>query len=289
MRKLALHWQIMIGLVIGVIYGIIASSQDMGQFTSDWIKPWGTIFINMLKMIAVPLVLFSLINGVASLKDLSSLSRMGGKAIILYLTTTVLAVSIGLTIVNVVNPGKSFSEETRQALQEQNKDKVLEKVADAENQKEQGPLQALVDMIPSNLLEAASDNKMMLKVIFFAILFGIGLIMAPQDKVQVVKQFFEGANEVVLKMVDLIMYYAPLGVFALMGSIIVEISDGDPVKAIEILKGLGIYSLTVITGLSIMVFIVYPIMFNRLARYKMSLHFKIYCDIKLSHIFVYEF
>ena len=199
---------------------------------------------------------------------------MGGKAIILYLTTTVLAVSIGLTIVNVVNPGKSFSEETRQSLQEQNKDKVLAKVEAAENQKEQGPLQALVDMIPSNLLEAASDNKMMLKVIFFAILFGIGLIMAPQEKVQVVKQFFDGANEVVLKMVDLIMYYAPLGVFALMGSIIVEISGGDPAKALEILKGLGIYSLTVISGLAIMVFIVYPIMFMRLAKISYVKFFK---------------
>lgn len=274
MRKLALHWQIIIGLVIGVIYGVIASSQNMGQFTSDWIKPWGTIFINMLKMIAVPLVLFSLINGVASLKDLTSLSRMGGKAIILYLTTTVLAVSIGLTVVNVVNPGKSFSEETRHSLQEQNKDKVAAKMAVAEETKNQGPLQALVDMIPSNLIDAASDNKMMLKVIFFAILFGIGIVMAPQDKILVVKQFFEGANEVVLKMVDLIMYYAPLGVFALMGSIIVDISGGNPAKALEILKGLGVYSLTVISGLAIMVFIVYPILFTRLAKIPYTKFFK---------------
>lgn len=282
MKKLALHWQIMIGLIIGIIFGLVASSitpeviqfDELGnrlltpseQFTSDWIKPWGTIFINMLKMIAVPLVLFSLINGVASLKDLSSLSRMGGKAIVLYLTTTVLAVSIGLTVVNVIEPGKSFSTEVRQSLQEQNKGKVLDKMAVAKETKDQGPLQSLVDMIPPNLIEAASDNGMMLKVIFFAILFGIGMVMAPQEKVLVVKQFFDGANEVVLKMVDIIMYYAPIGVFALMGSIIVEISGGDPAKAVEILKGLGIYSLTVILGLIIMVLVVYPLMVVRLAK-----------------------
>lgn len=266
MRKLALHWQIIIGLVVGVVYGIIASSFDMSQFTSDWIKPWGTIFINMLKMIAVPLVLFSLINGVASLSDLSSLSRMGGKAVVLYLTTTVLAVSVGLTLVNVVNPGKSFSPEVREALQEQNKSQVVEKMEVAEATKNQSPLQPLVDMVPSNLIEAAADNGMMLKVIFFAILFGIGLVIAPQDKVLAVRQFFEGANEVVLKMVDIIMYYAPLGVFALMGSIIVEISGGDPARAIEILKGLGVYSLTVIGGLAIMVFIVYPFLVMRLGK-----------------------
>lgn len=274
MKKLALHWKIIIGLLVGVLYGIVASSNNWTEFTSDWIKPWGTIFINMLKMIAVPLVLFSLINGVASLKDLTALSRIGGKAIGLYIITTVLAVSIGLVAVNIIQPGKSFSEETRTALSEQNNSSVQEKMKLAEETKNHSPLQPLVDLVPQNLLDAASDNSMMLKVIFFALLFGIGLVMAPQDKIETVKSFFAGANEVVLKMVDLIMLYAPLGVFALMGSIMVEISGGDASKALEILKGLGVYSITVILGLAVMVFVVYPFMVTRMGKMKYIDFFK---------------
>lgn len=274
MKKLALHWQIIIGMALGVAYGIIGTSMGWVDFTSDWIKPWGTIFINMLKMIAVPLVLFSLINGVASLKDLSALSRMGTKAIVLYISTTLLAVSLGLVVVNVIKPGKLFSEEVRQSLAEQNKSAVDAKIAVAEETKNQSPLQPLVNIIPENLIDAASDNSMMLKVIFFSLLFGIGLVIAPQDKIGAVKSFFEGANEVILKMVDIIMYYAPIGVFALMGSIIVEISGGNASNAIDILSGLGIYSLTVILGLAIMVLVVYPLLVTRLGKMKYLDFFK---------------
>jgi Na+/H+-dicarboxylate symporter len=96
MKKLALHWKIIIGMVLGIIWALLSSALGWSQFTIDWIDPFGTIFINLLKLIAVPLVLFSIISGVANIGDPSSLGRMGGKTLGIYLVTTVLAISLGL-------------------------------------------------------------------------------------------------------------------------------------------------------------------------------------------------
>ena len=100
MKNLALHWKIIIGMVLGVVYGLIANKLGWVDFTNAWIKPWGVIFVNLLKLIAVPLVFASLIKGVASLSDISKLSRIGGKTIAIYLVSTVISVSIGLFLVN---------------------------------------------------------------------------------------------------------------------------------------------------------------------------------------------
>lgn len=275
MKKLALHWQIIIGLFLGLIYGLIAANSGWQDFTADWIAPWGKIFINMLKMIAVPLVLISLINGIAGLKDISQLSSMGGKTIGIYLITTVLAVTIGLVAVNIIQPGKSFSEETREQMIAQYSAKASQVGEKAEMQKESGPLQFLVDMVPSNFFESAGNNRNMLQVIFFAIMFGIALIIVPdQTKVDPIKKFFDGANEVILKMVDIIMYFAPIGVFALLGNIMVELAGENPSAAVEILKGLAVYSLTVVLGLAIMVAIVYPLALKLLANYSYKKFFQ---------------
>lgn len=267
-KKFALHWQIIIGLVLGLVYGFVASQAGWTDFTSDWIEPFGVIFISMLKMIAVPLILISLINGISGLKDISQLSSMGGKTIALYLGTTVLAVTVGLIAVNIIQPGKTFSEEIRNELTVQNQDQARSAEEMANQQKETSPLQFLVDIVPSNIFSASSDNTNMLQVIFFAIIFGVSLIIVPdQSKVLVVKQFFEGANEVILKIVDIIMYFAPIGVFALLGNILVELAGDNPSAAWEILKGLGFYSLTVILGLVFMVFVAYPLILKLFAKF----------------------
>lgn len=268
MKRLALHWQIIIGLILGLLYGLLAANSGWQDFTADWIAPWGAIFINMLKMIAVPLVLISLVNGISGLKDIAQLSSMGGKTIGIYLITTVFAVTIGLLVVNVIEPGKSFSEEVRNEMVVQNEAKVKSTEQKAQAQKDSGPLQFLVDMVPANIFYASGDNRNMLQVIFFALLFGIALIIAPDaSKTQAVKDFFDGANEVILKMVDIIMYFAPIGVFALLGNIMVELAGEDPAAALEILKGLAIYSLTVLIGLGLMVFLMYPLILKFLAGY----------------------
>lgn len=248
MKKLALHWQIILGMVLGVLAGLAFTQFDGGkELIQDWVKPFGTIFINSLKLIAVPLILASLIKGVSDLKDISRLSEMGGKTIGIYLMTTVIAVTIGLVLVNVIKPGNSISEETRTELVSNYQGDAEKYQAAAEVQKDAGPLQALIDLVPSNIFGAAGDNKNMLQVIFFAIFFGIGLILIPEEKSKTVKKFFDGFNEVILKMIDLIMLSAPYGVFALLASLVVE----SP--SIDLFKALIWYSFTVVLGLFLMI------------------------------------
>ena len=248
MKKLALHWKILIGMALGVLFGLIMSNFEFGKdLISDWIKPFGTIFINSLKLIAIPLILASLIKGISDLKDIAKLSKMGGATIVTYMITTVIAVSIGLVVVNVVKPGESISEETRLELisaYESDADEKREVAADTKNS---GPLQALVDVVPSNIVSAAGDNKNMLQVIFFAILFGISMILIPPDKSRPIKDFFDSLNDVVLKIIDLIMLFAPYGVFALLATLIVEAPKWD------LLQSLLLYSMTLILGLVVLI------------------------------------
>ncbi|UMB61457.1 dicarboxylate/amino acid:cation symporter [Lutibacter sp. A80] len=248
MKKIALHWQIIIGMVLGVVVGLLMTKFEGGEkIVQDWIKPFGQIFINSLKLIAVPLILASLIKGVSDLKDISKLSKMGGKTIGLYLITTVVAVSIGLLLVNIVKPGNSISEETRLELVENYTSDTVKYKEEANKQKDSGPLQALVDIVPDNIFGAASENKNMLQIIFFAIFFGIGLILIPNKKSKPVKKFFDGFNEVILKMIDLIMLAAPYGVFALLAALVVE----SP--SIDLFKALIWYAFTVVVGLLLMI------------------------------------
>lgn len=252
MKNIALHWKILIGMALGVLFGWLASGFGWGNFVSDYIKPFGTIFINLLKLIAVPLIIVSLIKGIADLKDVSKLSKMGGQTIGIYLCTTIFAVIIGLLAVNLIGPGRSISEETRKGLLYEFSGKAQGKIDMAMSQKDDGPLQALVDLVPSNIFSAVADNGNMLQVIFFVIFFGIGLILIAPEKSEPVKRFFDGLNEVVLKMIDLVMLAAPYGVFALMADLIVHAPSG------ELISALLLYSVTVLIGLAVMIFILYP-------------------------------
>ncbi|CAN0294148.1 unnamed protein product [Scytosiphon promiscuus] len=248
MRKLELHWQIILGMLGGVLFALAMVQFEWGpKIVSDWIKPFGNIFINSLKLIAVPLILASLIKGVSDLKDISKLSKMGGRTIGIYIITTVIAVSIGLTIVNIIKPGSSISEETRNELVENYKGDADSKISQANEQKESGPLRALEDLVPSNIFAAAGDNGNMLQVIFFAIFFGVGLILIPAEQADPVKKFFDGFNEVILKLIDLIMLAAPYGVFALLAALVVE----SP--SLDLFKALGWYSISVLLGLILMI------------------------------------
>mgnify|MGYP002795022103 FL=1 len=248
MKKLALHWQILLGMLFGVLFALILTNFSWGpEFVSDWIKPFGNIFINALKLIAVPLILASLIKGISDLKDISKLSQMGTRTIVTYIITTVIAVSIGLGLVNLIKPGSAISEETRTDLITSYETDASVRIADAQKQKDAGPLQALEDIVPSNIFGAASDNGNMLQVIFFAIFFGIGLILIPEAVAKPVKDFFDGFNEVILKMIDLIMLAAPYGVFALLAALVVESPSAD------LFAALAMYALTVLIGLALMI------------------------------------
>ena len=252
--KLALHWKILIGIGLGVVIGALSIQFSGGkEIIVDWVKPFGTIFINLLKLIAIPLIVVSLVKGVSDLQDISKLSKMGLKTFAIYIMTTIIAISVGLMIVNVIKPGKFISDDTRTEMLLSFEGNVNEKVELANAVKSTGPLQPLIDVVPENLIFAASNNGNMLQIIFFVILFGIGLILIDKEKSAPVKALFDGANDVVLKIIDIIMLFAPYGVFALIAAIIVESPSAD------LFVALGVYGFTVILGLLILIYAVYPI------------------------------
>ncbi len=309
-KKLALHWKIIIGLLLGIIWAVISSITGLSTFTQNWIAPFGTLFINLLKLIAVPLVLFSIISGIAGMGSPSSLGKIGIKTLAWYLGTTILAVAIGLLVVNFIGPGKWVNKDTRlnnrikyelwakqndveikdnkcYSCMTQYQDRVREltaglqteaappslsdKIDRAQSSKKQGPLQPFVDMVPDNIFRSLSDNGLMLQVIFFAIFFGICLLLLPQTKTGTIRSLVDNLNDIFLKMVDIVMKAAPFFVFALLAGAVSNIAGDDPSKVIEIFKGLGWYSLTVIIGLSLILFVIYPLIvqfFTRQIKYK---------------------
>ena len=250
MKKLELHWQIMIGMVLGILFGFGMAQVVWGkQFILDWIGPFGQIFVNLLKLIAVPLILASLIKGISDLKDISKFRNIGVRTIIIYVFTTIIAISIGLVLVNVIKPGEGISEETiaKLASTYANDSSLQGKIAEATSQKESGPLQFLVDMVPSNALAAMSNNKLMLQVIFFTIFMGISMLLVGEKRSKPLKKFFDSLNDVILKMVDLIMLAAPYAVFALLCKVVVTADDP------EILQKLLSYAGVVVLGLLLMI------------------------------------
>lgn len=274
MNKLALHWQILIGMALGIVWGMFASSVGLVEFTTDWIRPFGTIFINLLKLIAVPLVLVSLVTGISSLSDISKLSRIGSKTVGIYLSTTVIAVVLGLLLVNIFQPGNAFSAEKREEFKEQFASTTTQRSSDAETVKQQGPLQPLVDIVPDNIFSALTNNGRMLQIIFFALLFGIALILIDPQKAAPVISFFDGVNLAILKIVDIIMKMAPYGVFALLAGLVVEFAGEDPASAVELLLVLGYYCIVVLIGLAFMVFITYPMLATTVGKIKYGDFFK---------------
>ncbi|MGB1294223.1 MAG: dicarboxylate/amino acid:cation symporter [Flavobacteriales bacterium] len=249
-KKLALHWKILIGMTLGICFGFLMTGVDGGkEFIADWIKPFGSIFVNLLKLIAVPLIIASLIKGISDLQDISKFKAIGGRTMLTYIATTVVAITIGLVLVNVLQPGAGISEDTIARLTQDyaSGSGVQKKLAEASKQQSTGPLQALIDLVPSNAFKAMTDNGKMLQVIFFTIFMGICMLLVKPSQAEPLKKFFDSLNEVVLKMVDIIMLGAPYAVFALLANVVV--SAGDP----EILSKLLQYAGVVVLGLLIMI------------------------------------
>ncbi len=250
MKKLELHWQIMIGMLLGLLFGFGMTYLDWGkEFVTNWIAPFGTIFIKLLKLIAVPLILASLIKGISDLKDISKFRNIGLRTMGIYIGTTTVAIILGLVLVNLIEPGVGISEETIDKLTSTfAEDKgVTAKLEEASRQKESGPLKFIEDMVPDNAVAALGNNQLMLQVIFFTIFMGISMLLIGEDRAKPLKNFFDSLNDVVLKMVDLIMLSAPYAVFALLANVVV--SSSDP----EILLALLKYAGVVVLGLLLMI------------------------------------
>lgn len=256
MPKLAMHWWILIGLVLGVVYGYIAAAQGSTDHVLEYIQPIGRLFLNLLKMIAVPLVLFSLVAGVASLNDSSKLGRMASKSIFLYLITTAIAITIGLLAVNLFGPGENLSEATRDSL-------TAATAADT-SLKLQGASVSIVDqlvnIVPPNPFAALSGAKM-LQVVFFALMLGIALTKLSRrvEGVDHVIKVFQLLSDAIIEMVQMIMKIAPLGVFAMMAGVVAEMGQ-ESGQLGELMSSLGGYMGTVVVALLAHYLLVYTVM-----------------------------
>ncbi len=304
MKKIPLHWKIVIGLFLGVAWAVAGSYLGWSTFTESWIAPFGRIFINLLKLIAVPLILFSIIGGIVSLGHPRNLGRLGGKTLLIYLVTTLFSVSLGLLLVNVFKPGKALDDELRlenrmayelwltdkglsprdgrwfshdlenEAVLNLVKNKigvsdageVLAKIEVAQKSRESGPLTFLEEMVPSNLFSSLGDNRNMLQVIFFSIFFGIALLYMPGKQAKPLVKLSESAAVAFIKMVELVMLAAPYFVFALMAGMVNEMAGDNPAHVLELFKGLTWYALTVIAGLGLMAFVVYPLLMTSMVK-----------------------
>lgn len=252
--RIPLHFQILIGIVVGGLLGFAASAFTGGPaLIANWVKPVGDIFIRLLKLIAVPLIFVSLTKGISDLKDLSTLSRMGVRTIAWYMVTTVFAVLLGLFLVNFFAPGSFVSEETIAGLQANMPAGIEGTVAVGTSNAAGGPLDFFVRMVPQNLFAALSENGSLLQVIFFTIFFSICLLLVPATQQQPIKKLIDALNAVLLKMVDVIILASPYAVVALMAALFAETSDAG------IIRALISYALVLLLGMGIMLTI-YPLL-----------------------------
>lgn len=273
-KKFPLYIRILLGMLAGAVVGVFAVAANLNWFITDWVKPFGVIFLNLLKLVAMPLIFASLVTGISGLSDITKLSRIGIKTISLYLITTVLAISIGLVLVNIIKPGNSFPEEKRtELLVKYSTDVEGQKVA-VENLKNGGPLQFLIDLVPENVVEAASNNQNMLQIIFFAVLFGLAIVLIKNSKVEVVRNFVEGLNDIILKVIDLIMLFAPVGVFALIAALVTDFSGNNIYNSLYLFGTLGLYAIVVVLGLLLVAFVIYPIFLKFFAGIKVGKFYK---------------
>jgi len=204
-----MHIKILLGIGAGTLVGLLAARLGYSGVVLTWFKPLGTIFVNLLKLLAVPLVLVSLVDGVTGLRDLRKLSSMGGRTLLIFLCTTVLAVTLGLVLVNIVRPGDYLSTERREDLKARFSTQTDQGLNNAQAFKERGPLSPIVDMVPDNLFHALSNNTSMLQVVFFALFMGVAIMSLPSDQTQSVRDLFGQLNRIVLLMVDYVLPILP--------------------------------------------------------------------------------
>lgn len=262
MRKLSLHWKILIAMIVGVAWalfseGLASDSFNIISFNIAWLAPFGDIFLKLLKLIAVPLVLFSIIKGVSGLSNLSDLGKMGSRTVLLYLTTTFFSVSLGLLLVNQIGPGNGFDFNIKNFEEDT---KVVSMQQQVNVSSSDSPLQFLVDMVPDNIFLALGDNKAMLQIIFFALFFGTVLILIEPKKKKYIDDLIDSLNDVFLKMVDIVIRYSPFFIFCLLAGNLSELSSESQGGVLDIVAGLALYTLVVLLGLLIMLLCVYPLL-----------------------------
>jgi proton glutamate symport protein len=264
-KKIPLHIKILAGMVIGVAWSIAAGNINGGpEWTLSYIKPLGTIFIKLLQMLAIPLIITSIISGIAGLRDINKLGRIGGRTLVLFTITCFTSTILGVILASAFTPGNAIPEKTKSELFASYQDKTTGLI-DKAQQGTGSAMDMITEMFPNNIFYAMSNNGMMLQVVIFSILFGIALSKVDVSKSEIVIQFVEGLNETFMKLVMLIMGIAPVGVFALIASISFDA---------KVFLSLLYYMLTVIAGLAVILFILYPLIIRLFSKISYGKFFK---------------
>ncbi|HHE46258.1 MAG TPA: dicarboxylate/amino acid:cation symporter, partial [Bacteroidetes bacterium] len=255
--KLKLHWQILIAMGVGIVFGIIFQSVYNGEPTGWFyglITSLGTIFIRLLKMVIVPLIFSSIVTGVSGISDGKSLGRLGGKTFLYYVTTSLCAILIGLTLTNIIHPGFGVSLAATSSF-------------DASSIKTPGsPAGILIRMIPLNPVHAASSGDM-LGIIFFAIFLGVIITKIKPRYRDTLRNLFEAIFEAIMKVTEAVIKLAPLGVLGL-------ITKAVATSGFDLFAAVGIYMATIAAGLSIHFLIVLPLLFFLLTRINPIYHYR---------------
>ncbi len=253
-RRFPLYVKILIGMAVGLLLGSVAEQANVPHLITDWIAPWGEIFLRLLKLIALPLVLVSLIKGLGGMNDIAKLTHIGIRTMGLYVVTTLFAITIGVTLAFAIQPGRVVSEEASALLTQSYEGDFSSKLSGAAAAEQRPPLQFLVDMVPSNAFEAMTQNSAMLQIIVLALLVGIAAILIGPKKSAPFINFMDSLDAILLKIIDIVMLFAPIGVAGLMANLVVD-TAGDT----SILGALGLYALTVTVALCFLMFLVYPL------------------------------
>ena len=271
-----LYAKILIGMLAGVLIGIAALTFQQTGFVNNWVRPWGQVFIRLLQLIAVPLVFVSLVKGVIGLSDIGKFSRIGIRTIILYLLTTAFAVTVGMSLGLVVRPGQFVDRQTVVSMQENYKSVVEQKKAEADTMKNSGPLSFLEEVVPDNFVAATSDNRKMLQVIFFAVLFGIAALCIERTKIAPVEQLFDSLYHILLKVIDFVILFAPYGVTALMAGLVIDFSGN-----LSMFGALAVYAITVVGGLLFLISVFYPTLIYLFTKMKPNFFIKTMYPVQL--------
>ncbi len=258
LKKIKLHTKIFIGLILGVVVGLVFGEKAM------IIEPVGTIFLRLITMIVVPLVLVSLMLGTASLGDIRKLGRIGFKTVAYFTITTMIAISIGLGLANIVKPGTGLNKEVKAELYKSYESRAQVSIQRMEEKPSLKDI--LINIVPTNPVKALIDGNM-LQVIFLGLLLGLILTLIKKEKSDLLIKFLDGVNDVIIQVVHIAMRLAPYGVLALIAAVIGQ-------YGVNILVTLLKYSLVVVGGLVIYTLSVNSFSLSLLGRMNPILFFK---------------
>lgn len=266
--KLKLHWQIAIAIGLAIVSGLVFSPDThlLGVGFADICAFLGTLFLNGLKMVIVPLVMSSIICGVANMGTGDGLGRLGGKTILFYMSSSLLAILVGLVFVNILAPGIVDGEPAHERLNLSATEDVNATLAKVEGRGTGDIAAVFLRMLPPNIVSAAADGQM-LGLICFALLFGFYMLKIEPENRNTLKSFWQGVFDVMMHITMLIMRFAPLGVFGLVAGTVL-------MTGFEAFKPLFVFFITVVLALATHMFVTMPILLKNIAKVKPARHFR---------------